>query len=95
MKPELVAPGRDTKPEKPRDSEGDRENGRSGMMETEMEIPRKKDIEMRKRQRNGRQRKMNRDAKRNRHRKRGRKVGWGRERDRRRRDPLGKEKEIN
>ena len=38
----LVAAGRDEKPEKPRDSEGDRENGRSGMMETEMEIPGKK-----------------------------------------------------
>lgn len=43
MKPEAGSPGRDTKPEKPKDSEGDRENGRSGIMETEMEIPRKKD----------------------------------------------------
>ena len=62
-----------------------------GGLTNSCEKKRSKKQRVRKRQRNGRQRKMNRDAKRNRHRKRRRKVGWGRERDRRRRDPLRKE----
>lgn len=92
MKPEAGSPGRDTKPEKPRDSEGDRENGRSGMMETEMEIPRKKieihtkKWETEKDEQRCKEKQTQEERK---------KSGVGRERDRRRRDPLQKEKEIN
>lgn len=47
MEPEAGCCGKDAKPEKSRDSERDRENERQGMMETEMEILRRKDREMR------------------------------------------------